>query len=253
VEPGEDVRLVDAMDGVIKVDLTKRIRVAELVPGEKVFAFGKLRSAPDSEGPRQGYRGTAEGYLLVSPPGRGMLLSTEPLARFFARKAAFHLRWAVIAAVAALAFNALFASFHARRWLGETVDVRVMQARYYADSDEVAHYEVTMRGADDVTFSDEVSLSDFQKLRAQLREGDRIQVRHVPSWRSATVIGSAATASFSACGAVPLLGVIALVYYIRARSTRAWYERKSLVEKGSGRLADSEATGQKTRKRAPSR
>jgi hypothetical protein len=246
VEPDEDVMLVDAMDGVIRVDLTKRVCVAELVPDEEIFAIGELRLAPDPEAPLWGYRERAEGYLLVPPRGRSMLLSSEPLGTRFARRAAFHLRWAVIAAVAALTFNALFASFHARRWLGKTVDVRVTQLRQYEDSDDDDHFQVTMRDADNFIFSDEVSRSDFSRLR----EGDTIQARYVSSWRSATAIGPDATAHSRAYFAVPLLGVIALAYLLRARSTRPWYDHKKLVEMGSGRLADSEPTVQEARKRA---
>jgi hypothetical protein len=249
VEPGEDVMLVDEMDGVIKVDLTRRIRVAELLPGAKVFAVGELRRAPDPEAPTAGYRQRSEGTLLVPPRGRRMLLSSEPLGKRFARRAAFHLRWAVLAAVAALGFNALFASFHARRWLGETVEVRVTLVQHYESSDDDDHFEVTMLGPDHLIFSDEVSRRDFSRLHA----GDKLQARYVPLWRSATAIGPDATASSGAYLAVPLLGVLALVYGLRARSTRPWYERKKLVEKGDGRLADSDPTAQKAPKRAEGR
>ena len=87
VEPDDNVMLVDAMDGVVKVNLTKRLRVAELMPDEKVFAIGELKYAQDPEAQTRGYRGRAEGYLLV-PPRRGrMLLASEPLGARFARRA----------------------------------------------------------------------------------------------------------------------------------------------------------------------
>lgn len=245
VEPGKDVMLVDALDGVIMVDLTRRVRVAELVPDEKVFAVGELRRAPDPEATAQGYRERAEGYLLVPPRGRPMLLSSEPLGERFAARAAFHRRWAVLAAFAAVAFNALFASFHARRWLGETVEVRVTQLRQYEDSNDVDRFQVTMLGPDQLSFSDEVSGAAFSRLHV----GDTIKARYVPSWSAATAIGTGGTAHSRAFGAVPLLGLIAIVYRLRARSTRPWYEKK-LVDKGSGRLADSEPAEVKARRRA---
>ncbi|XYH93260.1 hypothetical protein ACMHYB_36110 [Sorangium sp. So ce1128] len=249
VEPNEEVMLVDALDGMILVDRTKRVRVAELVPGEEVFAVGELRRAPDPEAPTQGYRGRAQGYLLVPPSyGRPMLLSSEPLGQRFARRAAFHLRWAVAAAVAALAFNAVFAPFHARRWLGETVDVRVTQLRENEEDDDNTHYEVSMRAADGAALSDEVSPADFFRLRGV----ERLKARYVPSWRSASTIGPDVTVHSAAYIALPLLGVLALAYVLRAHSTRPWYERK-LVEQGSGKLPDSEPAVQPAPKRAEGR
>jgi hypothetical protein len=228
------------MDGVIQVDLTKRLRVAELVPDERVFAVGELQRVPDPEAPTAGYRQKAEGYRLVPPRGRPMLLSSKPLGERFARWASFHRGWAIFAAVAALAVNGVFAPFHARRWLGETVEARVTQLREYedsnyTDSDDKDRYEVTMQVADDFTFSDEVSASDF----LQLHQGDRVQVRYVPSWRYATAIGSDVTVSSYAFIAILLLLFIAIAYPSYARAKRPWYENRKLVEKGSGRLADS--------------
>jgi len=49
VEPPGRVLLVDDMDGCIRVNLAERIRVAELTPGEKVFAHGVLTATPDPE------------------------------------------------------------------------------------------------------------------------------------------------------------------------------------------------------------
>ncbi|WP_437585546.1 hypothetical protein [Sorangium sp. So ce1000] len=247
VEPGQDVMLVDALDGMIRVDLTRRVRVAELMPDEQVFAVGELRRAPDPEAQAQGYRERAQGYLLVPPRGGRMLLSSEPLGERFARRAAFHRRWAVAAVVASLAFNAAFAAFHARRWLGETVDVRVTQLRETEDGDNT-RFEVTMRGAGGAAFSDQVAQADF----ARLREGDTVKARHVPSWSSASAIGPDVTAHSAAYGALPLLGVIALAYLIREHGTRPWYEKK-LVEQESGRLAEGLSPAQLAPKRPEGR
>jgi hypothetical protein len=243
VEPGEEVKLVDALDGMIRVDLTRRVRVAELLPGERVFAIGELRRAPDPEAQAQGYREQAQGYLLAPPRGGRMLLSSEPLGERFARRAAFHERWAIAAVVASLAWNAAFAAFHARRWLGDTVDVRVTQLREHEDGDHT-RFEVTMRGADGSAFSDEVSHGAF----ARLREGDTVKARHVASWSSASAIGPDVTAHSAAYSALPLLGVIALAYLIRARATRPWYEKR-LIETESGKLAESLPSAQQATRR----
>ncbi|WP_437573487.1 hypothetical protein [Sorangium sp. So ce887] len=248
VEPGEDVQLVDALDGMILVDRKKRVRVAELVPDEQVFAVGELRRAPDPEAPTQGYRGVAQGYLLVPPPWRPMLLSSEPLGQRFARRAAFHLRWAVVAAVAALAFNAAFAPFHARLWLGETVDVGVTDLKKRESGDDETHFDVSMRTAGGVALSDEASHTDFVRLRGV----QRIKARYVPSWPSASTLGPDVTVHSAAFVAVPLLGALALAYVLRTHSSRPWYDKK-LVEQGSGKLPDSELAAQKPPKRPEGR
>jgi len=237
VEPGDNVMLVDEMDGVLRVDLTKRVRVAELLPGEKVFAVGELRRAPDPTAPLQGYRGRAEGYLLVPPRGGKMLLSSEPLGQRFSRRAQFHWRWAGGLVFAAVAFNLLFSSFHARRIWGETVEARVTELSHYTDSDNDHHYKVTVWRANDLNLTDEVSREDYSRLS----KGDTIKVRNVPGSSSKATFGSESMVHHSAFLAVPLFVGLALGYFLRARSTRPWYER-DLVETGSGRLADSAPT-----------
>ncbi|KYF90754.1 hypothetical protein BE20_16850 [Sorangium cellulosum] len=249
VEPGEDVTLVDALDGMILVDRTKRVRVAELVPGEQVFAVGELRRAPDPEAPTQGYRGAAQGFLLVPRShGRRMLLSSEPLGQRFARRAAFHLRWGAFAAVASIAFNAAFAGFHARRWLGETIDVRVTELREIERGDTDYH-EVTAQGEGGAAIVDEVSHAAF----ALLRKGDALKARYVPSWPLASAVGPGVTAHSAAWVALPLLGVLAFAYLIRAHGTRPWYEKK-VVDQGNGKLPDVEPGAQAAvAKKAPKR
>ncbi|XXX72489.1 hypothetical protein WMF30_33060 [Sorangium sp. So ce134] len=248
VEPGEDVMLVDALDGIILVDRKKRVRVAELVPGEEVFAVGELRRAPDPEAPTQGYRGVAQGFLLVPRRWQRMLLSSEPLGQRFARRAAFHLRWGAFAAVASIAFNAAFAGFHARRWLGETVDVRVTEL-LEVERGDTDYHEVTVQGEGGAAFVDEVSFAVF----ARLRKGDALRARHVPSWPLASAIGPGVTAHSAAWVALPLLGVLAFAYLIRAHSARPWYERK-VVDQGTGKLPDVGPGGQEpVAQRAPKR
>ncbi|EYF08891.1 hypothetical protein [Chondromyces apiculatus] len=238
VEPGKDLLLVDTLDGLIRVDLTRRVRSAELLPGEKVFAVGELRRVHDPEAPPQGYRGGTQGYLLGPPRGRPMLLSSEPLGQRFAQRAAFHRRWARYAVVATLAFNAVFAPFHARRWLGTTTDARVTHLRTYVtqddDGDDRHHFAVTTKTPDGALLVDEVARADFEKLK----EGDVVQIRHVPSWRWASVIGPGVTALDDSLFAVPLLGIFALAYRLRTRASRSWYER-DLVDEGQGRIAES--------------
>jgi hypothetical protein len=152
-----------------------------------------------------------------------------------------------VAAVAALAFNAAFAPFHARLWLGETVDVGVTDLKKREAGDET-HFDVSMRTAGGVALSDEASHTDFVRLRGV----QRIKARHVPSWPSASTLGPDVTVHSAAFVAVPLLGALALAYVLRAHSSRPWYDKK-LVEQGSGKLPDSELAAQKPSKRPEGR
>ncbi len=69
-----------------------------------------------------------------------------------------------------------------------------------------------------------------------------------PSWSSASAIGPDVTAHSVAYAALPLLGVIAIAYLIRAHATRPWYEKK-LIDTENGRLAESLSSAQQATKR----
>lgn len=238
VEPGGDALLVDEMDGMIRIDLTRRIRVAELVPGERVFAVGELRRAPDAQATAYGGRHRArgeEGYVLVPPRGRGMLLSSEPLGARFARRAAFHRWWGVAALVTAIAINVLTAPVIARCLLGETVGARVTHLRRYVNSDGDARVIITAAGEQGFVFADEVSPYEVSGVD----EGETIWVRHVPWWDFATVIDSHSIPTVTGYLAMLFLGIIGLTYAVRDHTTRRWYEQEKLIEQESGKLADS--------------
>lgn len=242
VEPGGDVMLVDEMDAVIRLDLARRIRIAELLPGERIFAVGELRRAPDAEVSvwRGGCNEVREGYVLVPPRGSRMLLSSEPLGERFARRAAFHRRWGVAALVAAIAINVVTAPVIARCLLGETVDARVTHLRRYDDSDGNDRAIIMAVGARGFVFTGEVSAYEVTGVD----EGETIQVRRVPWWDFATVIDSDRIPNVTGYLALPLLGFIALLYWARRYTTRPWYEKEKLIERESGKLAESMGAAQ---------
>jgi hypothetical protein len=237
VEPDGDVMLVDEMDGVIRLDLARRVRVAELSPGERIFAVGELRVARDAEASvwRGGYHDEKEGFVLVPPRGRRMLLSSEPLGERFARRAAFHRSWGVVALVAAITVNILTAPVIARCLLGETVDARVAHLRRYEGSGGEDRAIVMAVGARGFVFTGDVSAYEVTGVD----EGDTIEVRHVPWWDFATVIDSDSIPNVTGYLALPLLGFIALIYWARRYTTRPWYEKEKLIERVSGKLAES--------------
>jgi hypothetical protein len=240
VEPRDDVLLVDAMDGKILVNLTRRIRSAELTPGEEVWASGELTAAPDPEAATQGYRSSAS-LVLRAPPGRRMLLSSAPLGARFEAKERFYRRCsAVLGFVGMLAWAVVFGPYFVRGVAGETRMATVTQLRPYDTEDDdghvTHHFSVgfTLPGAS-AGLTDDVSSEAFHRLQ----ERQSIAVRWVPSIPRFTSIGPQAT-----MGNAPLVVPFAfvwfaalLVYRNRIQRSLDWYEKK-VVDKGKGKLAD---------------
>ena len=78
VDPPLNVDVADALDQKVWIDRTRRVLAAELVPGEKIFARGRLER---SEVARTGspYRDGGWGWSLRPTRDRQMLLSSEPM------------------------------------------------------------------------------------------------------------------------------------------------------------------------------
>jgi hypothetical protein len=241
VEPRDDVFLVDAMDGKILVNLTRRIRTAELSPGEEVWASGVLTIAPDPEAATHAYRGAAA-LVLRAPPGRRMLLSSEPLGARFEAKARFYRRWsAVLALLGMMAWSLMFGPYFLRSVAGETRQATITQLHPYDtenDGTVTHHFRVGFTlGGKETTAADDVSVETFNRLQ----EGQSIAVRWVPSMPQLSTIGAEATV-----GSAPLLLLFSavwlaalLVYRNRIQHSLGWYEKK-VVDKGKGKLAESE-------------
>lgn len=242
VEPGSDVSLVDALDGMIRIDLTHRIRHAELSPGEFVYVAGMLTRAPDPEGdPVGAYRSPREGYVLRRPRDARMLISPEPLGARFRERASFHYGYAWIITIVALLFHAFFFSYHARRYWGmhttATIDRLEHRVTQDDDGDDVHHYEVWMNTAKGARFSDSINQDTFQVLA----KGQTVPVTYIESpsmFSGLSTIGKERTVSFFAWIGVPLLFFTWLAYVGREKSTRPWYELQ-VVDTGSGRLFES--------------
>jgi len=239
VEPGEDVYLVDEMDGLVRVDLKHRTRYAELTPRERVFAAGVLTRGPDPEAaPGEGYRGKREGYLLRPKPGGKMLLSSEALGDRFRERASFHLRWAMIIGMAAAAVHAIFFGYEARRFLGSREDVVVEALVHYttsSDNGDVDHWRVDMVADDGIKIRDEIDSGPWHELK----KGDRVPALVVRgSFVQASTIGPDRTVSGMAGSALAVLIAMWIAYRVREKQTRPWYE-KVVVDKGSGKLEET--------------
>lgn len=240
IEPTRDVLLVDSMDGIIRVELTKRTRYAELVPGEKMYACGELVRAHDPESPTErGYRTSREALVLRPTPKEPMLLSTEPLGARFRSRAAFHTRAAAWIGAIAIFCHLMLFGFHARRYLGQTVDAKITMLDDYTTRDDEGdishHYRVWLRPPNEAIFTDHVDASTF----ARLREGDVVPVRLVPGILSSrSTIGPDVTVSSAAFLIIPLVLMTWFTYRHREKATRPWY-MNDVVDVGPGRLEET--------------
>jgi len=240
VEPREDVFLVDEMDGLIRVDLKRRTRFAELTPGERVFASGVLSRGLDPEAAAgAGYRSAREGFVLRAPPGGQMLLSSEPLGDRFRERAAFHTRWMLWIVFVAFVFHAFFLAYHARRYFGEVTEATIARCEHYTtkddDGDDVDHYRIWMDADDGAQISDHVNHETFQKLHP----GFKVPlVRARGMFEGLSTIGPDHTVFGAAWVVVPVLLGVWFAYRARERTTRPWYER-DVVDTGKGRLSET--------------
>lgn len=241
VEPTQKVFLVDAMDGLIRVDLTKRVKFAQLTPGERVFASGELVRAQDPEAPtgKGGYRSSPDSLVLRPLPGETMLLSSEPLGARYRARAAFYAKSARNVTIAALVFHVLFGGYHQRRFLGETMLIPVSKLEQYTTKDdegrETDHYRVRAKLPSGKVVVDEVNFATF----TQLAVGDVIPFRVVAEgFSNSSSIGPNVTAPIYTFLIIPLLGLTWFLYRYHEKKSRPWYERE-VIDTGSGKLEDT--------------
>jgi hypothetical protein len=219
-----------------------RTRTAELMPGDLAYVSGQL-VCPVGLG--TAYRSSEEGLTLHAPRRGKMLVSTAPLEERFTRRAQFHLAWVLGFAVAFVAANgALFGPFWLRFFCGRSLTGDVSDTRTWTTSSKSAtrrHYDVEAHALldhDDLNLSVETNEEFSRQLRAALERGDKeIQAPFVvvPFYLDASDIGTVATLQVKTCiwGASCLL-VLSLYYLFDAQRSRPWYERRRLIERGSG-------------------
>jgi hypothetical protein len=229
VEPPRNVDVADALDQKVWIDRNRRVLSAELVPGETIFARGRLERS-DRVAATSAYRDVEWGWAL-RPSGGQMLLSSEPLGEGLRARAAFHRRAAWIALAFLVAIQLSLAGFYGRA-MGTTRTVTAAGTHTYettdSDNDTTQHFAIDMKGggAIEVDSSDYVRVGPGTTLPARFGSGNNWSLGAYPTlgWLHSALI--AVTAS----------GVW-LWYRGRRRSTRPWFRRK-VNDRGSGQLPD---------------
>jgi hypothetical protein len=228
VHPPKNVDVADALDQKVWIDRNQRVLSAELVPGERIFARGRLERS-DQAVPGGAYRDVAWGWAL-GPTGGQMLLSSEPLGQGLRKRASFHRYYAWIASILLAITQLTLAGFYGRL-AGDTELATLDGKNWYQTTDEDDntddHYKISLRGR-----SFEIDEHDFNRVG----RGIQIPVRigSANNWE----IGSEATIHWM--HALVLLLISSsfwIVYKIRRATSRPWFRRK-VNESGGGRLPD---------------
>lgn len=250
VDPDSRVILADALDGITSLDAKRRVRVAQLTPGEEVLVRGVLttRNQPGAAA-GSGYRDIARVWAMEPAPGERMLISTEALGSRF-REAGRGLRRRVLVVIAVAALAQLsWLDFHARAFLGEAMGATVVRTyttiHTDSDGDRIAEHFVefdpdvgprrTLRGTD---------------LDRGLEPGTRIGWIFVSAWPLASALGGANTAH-GVQHTIVIVAFLALSFVAFNARARRWYEGASIHNSGRGRLSAGHATGTRDRHGVP--
>lgn len=235
IAPPSNVDVADALDQKVWINRNKRVLSAELVPGEKIYARGRLERS-DIAVPSAAYRDVAWGWGLAPSDGQ-MLLSSEPLGAGLRQRAAFHRTFGLVAVGLLVATQLTLVGFYGRA-LGSTVSASVSSKRYYTskDSDGDTYHHHMIRLASD-TYLDDPEIELHGGDYSNLGEGDTIPVRHssATNWN----LGSLPTIHW-AHGVMLVITTAGfwISYKGRRRASRPWFRRK-VNDQGSGRLPDS--------------
>lgn len=229
VTPPRNVDVADALDQKVWINRNRRVLSAELVPGEKIYARGRLERS-DVAAPGGAYRDNAWGWALGPSRDGQMLLSSEPLGAGLRKRAAFHRRFAYWAVVLILVMTATLAGFYGRLF-GHTETARVTNKSYYqttdSDGDSHDHWSVTLRGEDR-----EIADDDYERVPTRI--DIPIRVGSGSNWE----LGSSATIGIGrALFAFAYALLFWIPYRVRRRSSRPWFRRKVSSSHG-GQLPD---------------
>lgn len=229
VSPPKNVEVADALDQKVWIDRNKRVLSAELVPGEKIYARGRLERS-DQAVAGSAYRDNSWGWALGPTSGGQMLLSSEPLGEGMAKRAAFHTQSAVITLAFFVGIQLSLFGFW-DRMIGHTELATVTDKKDWvsvdSDGDESDHYQFTLHGGHaDVSEGDYKFISVGEQLPVRYGSGNNWELG-----RDATI------AWWHALFIVPIGMFALLLYRLRRKGTRPWFRRK-VNEGGSGKLPD---------------
>lgn len=231
VEPDEHVQLIDELVTHPPRDGRYRDKVAELVKGEEVYAFGDLASAAAGGA---GYRDGATAWVLRPPrTSEPLQLSTRPLSDSAAHAAAARGLAILGLVVLILVVQGIAATYHAALIDGANeIATVVAHEQKHTDEEHYHHVLVELESGERETIAvsshtdfDRLSPGAVTNVHVSRRLGLRITLDRGPRvHKSAAYIP-----------AVLVVLAILLCGYAVARS-RPWYEKGLLKDTEPGRV-----------------
>jgi hypothetical protein len=244
VEPGRHVFLVDKLDRTVLLEGLRRTRTAELSPGERAVVSGVLADRAEPHAMETAYRGGGSELVLQAPRGGKLLISTEPLEQRHLDRAAFHRAWALYFGIFLAACQLLFAPYTRRLVLGQETQGVIVTKRHYTTQNKNTvshHYQLVLRVGDAGASSPpQVAENVARSAWDSVKEGDSLPVVAVPASSAFGFdgqLGKQAGLHAVAAG-LGLLGFVGMVavYFARRAASRPWYERKKVVDDGTGHI-----------------
>lgn len=244
VIPDERIRLVDDLHTESN-DGARRRRVAELSMREKVWVSGVLAQEGQRGGASTAYRTGPSSWVLRGTAFSPLEVSSGSLARQFAYWGSFF-RWAAICfTVVWLAVEAFVVGpYHLLLLTGRVTTAQFSTTSTYitrGKNSTTTHYVLHARlpaSAGGHEVKDEVSRRVYDLARAG--GVGAVPFIHCPFLPSVHSIGRHADLSVARAIILMMVSAISTIWFLSAfRSARPWYEQRKVVERGSGRLAES--------------
>jgi hypothetical protein len=240
VEPGPDLRVVDALANEYPADTPyRRVRAAAVRRGEELYAYGDLHSGAHAR-TRTPYRDGGTGWILKAPRTGPMLFATQIIRdRYTARISSVrHIAFALFVVFGAL--HTIFTlPYVAAAILGRSEMGYVIDVHDWATADKhgrvVHQYGLTVQAEDGFALTRHVSYATYAVVTSVFARGDTavVPLLRTLDWDVASFVGDRP----SIPEAFPMLGLVAIgvalgVGIVFYRQNTAWYDRQRLVERG---------------------
>lgn len=234
VEPSkEKVFLVDDLKGAIWINMTRRIRFGELVPGERIVVKGQLSKGIDPEG-----------WILRPPEGGPMMFSSSSLELHAEQRARIYGIAAIIIGLIFLATAVHVHHYHLSLWFGEPAEATVVDVQLRLTDDDGDSFPRSVLTLTSPEHGIDGLVQDVcPRFHEKLTIGSRVPIRIVPTHSGATHVGSQATTGTSELSFMVLFFLVATAIFLICWifAPRHWQDHPPIPISGRGKLARTEA------------
>ena len=239
VEPDERLFLVDNLEltpnKLHKPLAPIRTLVAELSPGEEVYAVGAIEERPDPTAEPMSYRSAPRQLpVLVPPRGQRMLIASERLGRRYRGRAWFHLRWLIFTLLVLTGVEMIpCGGYHLYRWKGKLAFGTVTDKRQHttgSGKNRRTRHDLWVR-------LDSAWVTVLDASRGSFRRAESGQRLALLTLGWDHQLGSTPTIHWG--GGIAALAIALTWFFLfrhRRRRSRPWYDHPALVHQASGPL-----------------